>query len=187
MDSSEPTTPSDVKRQYAHGEPRPLGGYVVLMATYAVTSAALFAVARERADGRVRLGWSDIAGIAVATHRLSRTLAKDSVTSPLRAPLTRYEGPGMPSEVNEGVARWARDRPIGHAVSELVTCPFCLGQWVATALVFLHVVFPNVARLSTAVLVATAGADALQYIYAGLQRLEPGGDGDGGEGGATGS
>ena len=70
--------------------------------------------------------------ISIATHKLSRLLAKDSVTSPLRAPFTRYAEPGGAAEVNEEV----RDQgsSIRHSIGELVTCPFCLAVWVATGL-----------------------------------------------------
>ena len=35
--------------------------------------------------------------IAAGTHKLSRTLSKDAVTSPLRAPFTRYKDTGGPA------------------------------------------------------------------------------------------
>lgn len=162
-----------ISQRYAHGNHRPLSGYVALGATYAVAAGGLFLAGRRKAprfSGRLSPG--DLALITVATQRLSRTLAKDSVTSPLRAPFTRYKEPGMPSEVNEEVAPELRDRPVRHAIAELVTCPFCLGQWVATGLVGGQVLAPTVTRLVTSVLTAVAGADALQFCYSALQRLE---------------
>jgi hypothetical protein len=164
--------PADVQQQYAHGTPRPLRGYVVLMGAYSVLSGGLVAWARKSAAADRQLRWADVARIAVATARLSRLLTKDSVTSPLRAPLTRYAGPGLPSEVNEEVAGWARRRPLPHAVAELVTCPFCIAQWTATGLVCAHVLAPRTTRLVTDILVAAAGADAVQYAVASLEHVE---------------
>ncbi|MFD7922153.1 DUF1360 domain-containing protein [Streptomyces sp. NPDC059740] len=41
--------------------------------------------------------------LAAATHKLSRLVAKDPITSPLRAPFTRYQGTSAPSELAEEV------------------------------------------------------------------------------------
>ena len=163
-----------LQHRYAGGEPRPLAGYLLLMGGYTVMGGALFAAARRRQPaGGTGLGWQDLALTTVATYRASRLLTKDAVTSPLRAPLTRYEGPGLPSEVNEQVAPGIVGRPVLHAVGELVTCPFCVGQWVATVLVAGHVLEPRLTRLATRVLTVAAGAEALHYAHSGLQRLEP--------------
>ncbi|MER7407835.1 DUF1360 domain-containing protein [Streptomyces sp. NPDC000070] len=63
----------------------------------------------------------DVVLTSVATFRLSRLLSKASVTSPLRAPFTRYVGPQGPAELHEEAEpEGGRD-----TVGELVTCPFC--------------------------------------------------------------
>ena len=54
-------------------------------------AAAARVTGREVPDG---LRVQDIALSALATHKLSRLLAKDPVTSPLRAPFTAYQGRG---------------------------------------------------------------------------------------------
>ena len=61
---------------------------------------------------------------------------------------------------------------MAHAVGELLTCPFCMAQWAATALVTAHLLVPRQARIVTAILDAAAGADALHYGYAALDRLD---------------
>ena len=85
-----------IQRRYAHGHDRPLLGYLTLSSTYGLGALALGLAVRRRGEGRVST--RDLALITVATHRLNRTLAKDAVASPLRAPFTRYSGPGLPSE-----------------------------------------------------------------------------------------
>jgi hypothetical protein len=165
------TDPQQVQQQYAHGEPRPLKGYLALMGAYGVVGGGLVALSRARGPEE-RLRWGDVARLAVATARLSRLLTKDSVTSPLRAPLTRYAGHGQPGEVNEEVAGWGRERPLPHAVAEFVTCPFCMAQWVATGLVTAHLLAPRTTRLVADILVTAAGADVLQYATASLEHLE---------------
>lgn len=87
------------KERYSRGEERPLGGYLAAMGAYAVVVGTLTAVTRltrrKVPDG---LGVTDVLLSAVATHKLSRLITKDPVTSPLRAPSTMYEGQqGQPS------------------------------------------------------------------------------------------
>src|SRR5687768_4316453 len=91
-------------RSYAPHEPRPLAGYLTAMAAFGGLAASL-AVA-SRVTGRSapeRPGIGDVVLIAVATHKLSRLLAKDAVTSPLRAPFVRYTEPAGAAELNEEV------------------------------------------------------------------------------------
>jgi hypothetical protein len=156
---------------YRNGQDRPLGGYVLVMAVFAafVAGAAGLAAAsgRRLPDG---IGPWDLLLITAGTHKLSRTLSKEAVTSPLRAPFTRYASPGGPAEVMED-ARTASG--VRHAVGELVTCPFCLDVWIATGFAFGYVFAPRVTRLVVATFTALAGADFLHLLYAkGQQAAE---------------
>jgi Protein of unknown function (DUF1360) len=158
-----------VARRYAGDEPRPLAGYTLLVAGYTAAAGTLLLAARRRQDGTAGgLGTADLALTAVSTYRLSRLVTKDAVLSPLRAPLTHFTGPGGPAEVTEEVAPEVVGRPVLHALGELVTCPFCTGQWVATALVAGHVLEPRFTRLVTSVLTAATGAELLQHAHAAL-------------------
>lgn len=86
-----------------------------------------------------QLGSFDLLLIALRTHKLSRTLSKDAVTSPLRAPFTRYREAGGPGEVMEEVRTVGQTR---HAIGELITCPLCLDVWIATGFALVHGVRP---------------------------------------------
>lgn len=160
------------------GEDRPLTGYLVLGGGYAVTAAtALVASARKgTAGGTVSPG--DVVRLTIATHRLSRLITKESITAPLRAPFTRHVGPGMASEVEEEVVTDPQRHPVPHAVGELLTCPFCMAQWIATAMVGAHLLAPRQARLVATVLTVAAGADVLHFLYSALDRLEQEGEED---------
>jgi hypothetical protein len=151
-----------VEERYAHGHDRPLAAYGALDATYLalVTAFGLY-VRRRRLPLPARVGLLDVALIGVATHRLARTIAKDSVTSPIRAPFTRYQGVSGPAELQETVEADG----LGHAVGELLTCPFCLGQWVATAFMAGLVTAPRATRVVTAGFSSLALADFLQFAY----------------------
>lgn len=150
---------------YAHGERRPVGGYAVLITLYGVLTTLLGVLARRR-----RASWQptplELAELGIATHKLSRLIAKDSVTSAARFPFTRYEKPSGEGEVVEEV----RGEGLRHAVGELITCPFCMAVWVATALAFVMVLAPRAGRVVLAAACAVAGSDFLQLAYAILER-----------------
>lgn len=142
-----------------------LGGYLALIAGYGglMGSAAAVLARRGKLPDGIRL--SDGLLLAVATHKLSRTIAKDAVASPLRAPFTRFEGPAGPGEVNEEV----RGEGVQKAAGELVSCPFCLDQWVASAFLFGLVFAPRVTRFTASTFAIRAGADFLHFAYAAAE------------------
>ncbi len=151
------------EQQYAHGEDFPLRGYAGAMSVYGGVVAAIAATARL--SGRAlpeRISPWDTAVTAVATHKLSRLLAKDPVTSPLRAPFTTFEGTSGPAELAEDVRSSGSKKTVG----ELVTCPFCIGMWVSTGFTAGYVFAPRATRLAATTLAVLAGSDFLQFAYA---------------------
>jgi hypothetical protein len=156
-----------IQSGYAPDTARPLGGYLTLIGVYVGSVGAMAAAARltgRRLPSRIRPG--DAVLLTIGTYKLSRVVTKDSVTSALRAPFTRYQEPAGEGEVN--------DRPRGsglrHAVGELLTCPFCASVWVATGLAGGLVFAPRFTRWVAGVASAVAGADALQLGYHRLRR-----------------
>jgi hypothetical protein len=159
----------DTRRQYANGADRPIGAYAVLLSVYAALVGVLsFVVRRRKAPLPERFGAADLALLAVATHKVSRLVTKDSVTAAVRAPFTEFKEPAGEGEVNEDV----RGTGLRHAVGELLTCPFCFSQWAATAFAFGLVLAPRATRLAASVLVAVTGADVMQYGFSALKKLE---------------
>jgi hypothetical protein len=155
------------KDQYSGGEERPLGGYLAAMTVYTAVVGTLAGLARlTKREIPGGLGAGDVLLHAVATHKLSRLLAKDPVTSPLRAPFTEYKGTQGPAELEEDV----RGRGARKAIGELVSCPFCIDMWVATGLMAGLIYYPRTTRLAMDTLAAVAGADMLQFGYAWLER-----------------
>lgn len=155
------------KAEYTQGEDRPLGAFAGLIATYVATVAALSVLVR-RSDRELpeRFKAGDLVLMAVATHKLSRTIAKDPITSPLRAPFTRLAGQSAPAELHEEV----RGTGARKALGELISCPFCISQWTATGFSFGLVVAPRATRWVMSVFAAVTGADFLQYAYALAQQ-----------------
>ena len=143
-------------------QPRPLAAYASLIALFnALAATGLVAGARtDRLPDRFRAG--DLALLSVATFKLSRILAKDRVTSGLRAPFTRFQRDSGFGEVEEA----ARGHGLQRAIGELVVCPECLGQWVAAGLVALFVTDERAGRTAAATMTVYAVADALQLGWA---------------------
>jgi Protein of unknown function (DUF1360) len=154
-------------RTYRNGSDRPLAGYLVLVSGY--TAGTVGGGLLAKALGRElpeRLGPWDVAQLTLATQRLSRTIAKDPVTSPFRAPFTSYTGTSAPGELAEEV----RGHGLQHSFGELLACPMCLGQWVATGLALGLVFAPRLTRMTLSTMTAVAGADFLQHAYVYLQK-----------------
>ncbi|GAA4570955.1 DUF1360 domain-containing protein [Planotetraspora kaengkrachanensis] len=159
----------EIQHEYEGGEHRPLPAYGRVLAVYGGAVAALMAAAKL--TGRrvpTRVGLMDLALMGIFTHRLSRTLAKDPVTSPIRAPFTRYVGVSGPAELEEEV----RGSGLRHALGELVSCPFCLAQWVATGYSAGLVFAPRVTRLAGATMTAVAISDWLQLAYGRMMKAD---------------
>lgn len=146
---------------------RPMSGYVALLSIYSAGTVGAAAMARllGRRAPKQLTPW-DVVQLGAASQRISRLLAKDPVTSPLRAPFTRYAGLSAPGELHEEV----RAEGLGHSAGELLTCPMCLSQWVATGLCAGLVIAPTVTRLVLGTFTAVAGADFLQQAYVVVQQ-----------------
>ncbi|MCF3179126.1 DUF1360 domain-containing protein [Streptomyces polychromogenes] len=153
-------------RAYAGDADRPLAAYTGLMGLHAGTVLGIAAAARALRRPLPQPGPWDVVLNAVATHQLSRLITKDPVTSPLRAPFTRFEGTSGPAELKEEV----RGTGARKALGELLTCPFCTGLWVATGITAGTLLAPRPTRLATATLAALAAADFLQLARAAAQR-----------------
>ena len=87
-------------------EHRPLAGYAVLSGGFGVAfSSALAAAVSRRGELPERIRIGDIAMTGIATHKLTRLIAKDRVTSFLRAPFVTYQEPSGHGEVEEAPRR----------------------------------------------------------------------------------
>jgi Protein of unknown function (DUF1360) len=159
-------------QEYRQDAERPLGGYVLVMTVFAavVGLAGLIAALTGRRLPR-QIAPYDLALITAGTHKLARMISKDAVTSPLRAPFTRYRGTGGPAEVMEEARE---ENSLRHAVGELLSCPFCLDMWVATGFTIGLLFAPRFTRMVAATFTALAGADFLHLFYARAQQAAQG-------------
>jgi hypothetical protein len=145
----------------------PLAGYAVLVALY-VSGMAAF-LARMRATGRElpeRPGASDLVLLGIGTHKASRLIAKDRVGSAVRAPFAEVEGRAGPGEVESR----SRGSGLRRAIGDLVICPHCVGQWVASAFAMALVTVPRIARFVATILTVATISDLLQILHRAADR-----------------
>ncbi|AKN74428.1 membrane protein [Streptomyces sp. PBH53] len=157
---------TDAARYDDQGEV-PLGGYAVLASVFAAGTGAFALLARRRG---VRLPqqvppW-DVALLGTAAYKASRLLAKDKVTSFVRAPFTRRTGEGEGNEVIEE----PRGSGLRRATGDLLSCPFCTAAWATGALMCSYTASPRLTRLVCGGLGALTVSDWLQYAWTWTQR-----------------
>jgi hypothetical protein len=160
---SDTTIASEAVDGYAPPQKRPP---LVPYAAAAVLFNALFAGALvlARRQGRElpeKPSAGDIALVGVASHKLSRLVAKDKVTSPLRAPFTEVEGSGGPGELEER----ARGGSVRTAIGELLICPYCLDLWAVAAFSIGLLFAPRLSRFVASVFAAQSVSDFFQIAY----------------------
>lgn len=152
--------------EYAPGEDRPLGPYVVLSGTFGALLVGALGAARATGRDVDRPGAVDVLLAGLATQKVSRLVAKDKVTSFIRAPFTRYQEPSGYGELSEA----PRGTGMRYAVGELLVCPYCLAQWVAAAFGVGWVYAPRTTRLLAAIWSAQSVADAAQIAYSAAEQ-----------------
>ena len=152
---------------YAPASERPPLGSRLALSSGFVAAFIAFLVAGRRSGRQLpeRIEARDLALLSGASFKLGRLIAKEKVTAPIRAPFTEYQGKAdAPGEVDE--------RPRGSgpqaALGELLTCPYCLGMWVVSALTVGLVTAPRETRLVASILSALGVSDFLQVAYRAL-------------------
>lgn len=141
-------------------EHRPLGSYALLTGAFNGAFAAAL-VAAHRAGKLDGLGAGDIALAGIATQKLSRLLGKDKVTSFMRAPFTRYQGESGPGEVSES----PRGTGMRMAMGELVSCPYCMAQWISAGFTLGLMTAPRTTRAIAGTYAVLGISDFLQVAY----------------------
>lgn len=137
------------------------------MSVYAGLVGGLVLALRRRRGHIAPVDLKQLALLGLATQHLSRLVTKDSVSSVIRSPFTRFVEPAGEGEVNEE----AVGTGLRHAVGELMSCPFCVAQWVATGLVAGHIAAPRFTESAVGVLATAQVSDFLQLGYGALRKL----------------
>jgi hypothetical protein len=147
---------------YADPEERPpFRTYAATAGIFNAAFAGALLAARRRGSLPERISTQDVILIGTASHKLSRLVAKDKITTFLRAPFTEYQGRGGPAEVEER----ARGDGIRGVVGELLSCPYCLGLWASAGFHAGLLFAPRATRVAASTLTALTLSDFLQIAY----------------------
>lgn len=151
----------DVAGYGGQGE-QPLGPYLVLAGIFNLGFAA-FLLATQRTDRPLpeRLSARDVALLGVASFKLSRLISRDQVTAFLRAPFVTYKGPAAASEIEEEPRGEGWQRALGN----LLTCPYCVAQWVSAGFAYGFILAPRPTRFAAGVFSAYALSDFIGFAY----------------------
>jgi hypothetical protein len=146
----------------------PTRDYAALVAIFnGLLATALLARRCSREPLPERVEPKDLILFALATQKLSRVITKDKVTSAFRAPFTEIEGKGGAGELEEH----ARGQGLQRAIGDLITCPFCLGTWIASGFIYGYIYTPRLTRILGSIFAVSGVADFLQQGYVKAQEM----------------
>lgn len=140
----------------------PFGPYLAFMSVFTSLVGAALAIARRQ--GRelpAKVDAGQLLLVGTASHKVSRLIAKEKVTSPLRAPFTELEARGGPAELEES----SRGTGLRRAIGELLICPFCLDLWVVAAFSVGLIFSPRITRFVASMFAALTISDFFQIAY----------------------
>jgi len=146
-----------------YGSDQPLPQLAYLLLCYSAFFQVVEALARARQYSM--LGFKDLIILGMSTHKLARIIAKDRITSPLRAPFTRFDKSAGGGEVEETV----RGKGVQAVVGELISCPYCMSPWAGAGLLLLFFIDKNKARLLCSILTCVTISHFLHRIYTRLE------------------
>jgi Protein of unknown function (DUF1360) len=139
----------------------PYGAYAAITFAFGGSLAAAAALARLLGRDPREGTTLDLVVLSAATFKAARTIARDEVTSFLRAPFVEGEAHAGDEEAKE-------TGDLQQAIGELVTCSRCIGTWAAAGLASTQILAPRVGRLLTWTLAAAGANDFLQAGFAAL-------------------
>ena len=144
-----------------------LPSYAALAGLFNLILAVFLLIARK--SGRQipeRVETRDIVLLGVATQKLSMLVAQEAVTSHVGAPFVERKEKQSPKNVDDEPGGKGLRRSIG----ELITCHFCVGQWVASFFTYGLVFAPAVTRLVASIFAIVALSDHLHQTYKALMK-----------------
>lgn len=106
----------------------------------------------------------DIVLIGFATFRLGRMVSYDRIMDPVRAPFTKV----VADSSGEGKTIAPRGTGFRQSIGQLISCPICVGTWVAAFLVLMMLIAPDGTRIFLYILGAVALAELLNSLTEAL-------------------
>src|SRR6266478_2930082 len=138
-----------------------LAEYAALLGFFIASVAVLTGAAMEQDRFPKRFSLLDLALLGIAIHKLSRIVAKDRITGILRAPFVNYIRSASGGEVEEE----PRGRGMQRGIGMVISCPYCMAPWSATALAFGLIFAPRATRFFAGILASVTASDFLQRAY----------------------
>jgi hypothetical protein len=114
-----------------------------------------------------RMDFKDWALLVLATFRMSRLVAYDTVMQTYREPVVEV----VPHDSGAGNTTQARSGTTGikRALGELVSCPICNGTWIAAGLVYGLCLAPRYTRTLLTVMSAVGAVEIMQAGFEAVQ------------------
>jgi len=166
--SDRPEAPARPVPEELSREARQARDYAALVALFnGALATVLLARKCSREPLPERIEPKDLMLFALSTQKLSRVITKDKVTAPLRAPFTEIEGKGGAGELEER----PRGKGLRRVMGELLTCPFCLGTWIASGFIYGFIFTPRITRTLASIFAVSGVADFLQQLYVKAQEM----------------
>ena len=116
-----------------------------------------FSLLQSRREQQVALTGLDLVMLGLATYRSGRLVAYERVAAPLREPVTET----VQDASGSGETVVATGKGWRWTFGELVSCPVCVGTWVAAGLVYGVHLAPRPTRAYIAVMSVTGVAQIL--------------------------
>ena len=142
--------------------PPPYHAYATITGVFVAGLALAGGLARLTGRDPREQSWLDLTILSLAAFKAARTIARDDVTSFVRAPFV--EGDAGSGENEEPKQTGGMEQAIG----ELVTCTRCVGTWAAAGLTAAQILAPRFGRMLTWSLAAAAANDFLQAGFVAL-------------------
>lgn len=143
---------------------RPLGTYAGLTTAFLGVFGTMLVRSARRETLPKDVSFVDLALVGVASHKLARLVATDEVTAFMRAPFVEV------STTEDGeIQEEARGKGLRRAVGELITCPSCVGLWLAASVYAGSVRAPTATRAVASVFAVDTVSDFLHVAYRGLK------------------
>jgi hypothetical protein len=137
--------------------------YVALVGLY-MSLLGVFAARERDREPPFDLPPHDLGLLGLATFRAARIASYDLVAEPFRAPVTET----VPDEFAAGENVIAEGTGARKALGELISCPTCVGTWVAAGFIYGMRLAPGPTRLVAAILGVSGMAELVGGISEAL-------------------
>ncbi len=135
------------------------------MLVFLLVNAFLIIFFRDKFDSLENLTFFKLLLLGLAAYRAANILSNEPVTKPLRAPFVEEK------EKDGKVVEEPKKSGFLGAAGHLLYCPSCTGVWLAAALVYFYIFFPEVTFV-VALFLALSGIERILAALVGRLKRE---------------